>query len=110
MDWKAPCLLMCNDGARPGFYRMYCLRGKKRVRDGRGALLQLTHITVSGGRTCIFDHSTLGFLRFNGGSLTRGVQFTMSCHGFHLHNSRNALFMWSAAFLHHPEMGFFSGP
>lgn len=63
--------------------------------------------TMSAGGTCIFDHPSRSFLHFNGGSFTRGVQFTMSCHGFHLHNSRNALFMWSAAFLHRPEMGFF---
>lgn len=94
MDWKVPWLLMCNEGARPGFYRMYHSGKKKRVRDGRRGHPSLhTSQTISAGRTCIFDHPSLRFLHFNGGSFTRGVQFTMSCHGFHLHNSRNAVYV-----------------
>lgn len=88
----------------------HTMEGKKREWGMGGQSNSHTPQTTSAGCTCIFDHPSCSFLHFDGDSFTRGVQFTMSCHGFHLHNSRNALFMWSAAFLHQPKMGFFSGP
>lgn len=110
--WIGRCLVcLCAMKAPDQVFTGRTVEGKKKSEGWKGGRSSShTSQTASAGSTCIFDHPSLGFLRFNGGSLTRGVQFTMSCHGFHLHNSRNALFMWSAAFLHHPEMGFFSGP
>lgn len=85
-------------------------RGEKRVKV-EWWMLRLTHVTDNVCWSHMYIWSPLwSFLHFNSGSFTRGVQFTASCHGFHLHNSRNTLFMWSAAFLYHPKMGFFPGP
>lgn len=100
-------LLMCNEGSRPGFHKTYH-RGDKREWKMEWWMLQQTHVTDNVCWLYMYIWSPLcSFLHFNSGSFTRGVQFTTSCHEFHLHNSRNALFMWSAAFLYHLKMGFF---
>lgn len=74
-------------------------RGGKREWKMEWWILQLTHVTDNICWLYMYIWSLLcSFLHFNSGSFTRDVQFTTSCHGFHLHNSRNTLFMWSAAF------------
>lgn len=92
------------------FLRDIPRRGKREWKVEWGCSSSHPARPMSAGCTCVLDHSFCSFLHFHGGSFTRAVQFTTSCHGVHLHNSRNTLFMWSAASSHHPKMGFFSGP
>lgn len=105
--WIRRSLAYSNESSRPGFRKTYH-QGEKREWKMEWWMLQLIHVTDNVCWLYMYIWSPLcSFLHFNSGSFTRGVQFTTSCHEFHLHNSKNTLFMWSAAFLYHPKMGFF---